>query len=53
MLTDWKGGVVFADIRSEWQVDQLDLTKIKATDLLKAHEGNPGKAIRAFIVPAA
>ncbi|KAL1959680.1 hypothetical protein VTO42DRAFT_1266 [Malbranchea cinnamomea] len=32
-------------------VDQLDLSKPKATELLKAHEGNPAKAIRAFIVP--
>lgn len=33
------------------QVDQLDLTKVKATELLKAHEGDPVKAIRAFIAP--
>ncbi|KAF3480875.1 uncharacterized protein GIQ15_06222 [Arthroderma uncinatum] len=33
-------------------VDQLDLTKIKATELLRDHEGNAIKAIRAFISPA-
>ncbi|OJD13167.1 hypothetical protein AJ78_06351 [Emergomyces pasteurianus Ep9510] len=32
-------------------VDQLDLTKPKATELLKAHEGDPIKAIRAYITP--
>lgn len=32
-------------------VDQLDLIKPKATELLKSHEGNPIKAIRAFITP--
>ncbi|KAL9623059.1 MAG: hypothetical protein Q9160_002573 [Pyrenula sp. 1 TL-2023] len=34
-------------------VDELDLTKIKATELLKAHEGDPVKAIKAFIAPPA
>ncbi|PGH10281.1 hypothetical protein GX51_00038 [Blastomyces parvus] len=33
--------------------DQLDLTKVKATELLKAHEGDPIKAIRAYIAPPA
>ncbi|KAK2827833.1 hypothetical protein FQN49_007297 [Arthroderma sp. PD_2] len=33
-------------------VDQLDLTKIKATELLREHEGNAIKAIRAFISPS-
>ncbi|KAM5433805.1 hypothetical protein MferCBS31731_006945 [Microsporum ferrugineum] len=32
-------------------VDQLDLTKIKATELLREHEGNAVRAIRAFISP--
>ncbi|KKZ66386.1 hypothetical protein EMCG_07890 [[Emmonsia] crescens] len=32
-------------------VDQLELTKVKATELLKAHEGDPIKAIRAYIAP--
>ncbi|OAX84239.1 hypothetical protein ACJ72_01401 [Emergomyces africanus] len=32
-------------------VDQLDLNKPKATELLKAHEGDPIKAIRAYIAP--
>jgi len=31
------------------QVDQLDLTKPKATDLLKAHDGNAVIAMKAFI----
>ncbi|KAK2598466.1 hypothetical protein N8I77_011879 [Diaporthe amygdali] len=30
-------------------VDELDLTKPKATDLLKHHEGDAVKAMRAFI----
>jgi len=33
------------------QVDQLDLTKAKATDLLKAHDGDATKAMKAFIAP--
>ncbi|EGE07914.1 hypothetical protein TEQG_06946 [Trichophyton equinum CBS 127.97] len=32
-------------------VDQLDLTKPKATELLREHDGNAVKAIRAFITP--
>ncbi|KAL2808841.1 hypothetical protein BJX63DRAFT_435730 [Aspergillus granulosus] len=32
-------------------VSELDLTKIKATELLKANEGDAGRAIRAFIRP--
>ncbi|KAF2141029.1 uncharacterized protein K452DRAFT_288415 [Aplosporella prunicola CBS 121167] len=35
------------------QVDQLDLTKPKATDLLKAHDADPVKAMTAFIGAAA
>lgn len=31
------------------QVDELDLTKPKATELLKQHEGDAVKAMRAFI----
>ncbi|KAI0473904.1 hypothetical protein GGR56DRAFT_556030 [Xylariaceae sp. FL0804] len=30
-------------------VDELDLTKPKATELLKAHDGDAVKALRAFI----
>ncbi|EFR05367.1 hypothetical protein MGYG_08378 [Nannizzia gypsea CBS 118893] len=33
-------------------VDQLDLSKIKATELLREHDGNAVKAIRAFITPS-
>ncbi|OJJ44544.1 hypothetical protein ASPZODRAFT_100520 [Penicilliopsis zonata CBS 506.65] len=33
-------------------VDQLDLSKIKATELLKANEGDIKQAIRSFIAPA-
>jgi hypothetical protein len=33
------------------QVQELDLSKIKATELLKAHDGDARKAIRAFINP--
>lgn len=31
------------------QVDELDLSKAKATELLKAHDGDAVKAMRAFI----
>ena len=31
------------------QVDELDLTKPKATELLKAHDGDAVKAMRAFV----
>ncbi|KAH8755569.1 hypothetical protein BGZ57DRAFT_1018863 [Hyaloscypha finlandica] len=34
-------------------VEELELSKIKATDLLKVHDGDAGKALRAFIAPAA
>ncbi|KAL1976674.1 hypothetical protein VTN31DRAFT_2956 [Thermomyces dupontii] len=34
-------------------VEELDLTKNKATELLKAHDGDAKKAMRAFIAPAA
>ncbi|PYI04028.1 hypothetical protein BO78DRAFT_471498 [Aspergillus sclerotiicarbonarius CBS 121057] len=33
-------------------VEELDLTKIKATELLKSHDGNAVQAIRAFVTPA-
>ncbi|KAL3473541.1 hypothetical protein BJX99DRAFT_233362 [Aspergillus californicus] len=32
-------------------VNELDLSKVKATELLRAHEGNANKAITAFIRP--
>ena len=35
------------------QINHLDLPKAKATELLKANEGSPAKAIRAFIAPPA
>jgi HYPK UBA domain len=31
------------------QVDQLDLNKAKATELLKLHEGDAVKAMSAFV----
>lgn len=34
-------------------VKELELSKAKATDLLKTHDGNAGKALRAYITPAA
>ncbi|KAG4444178.1 hypothetical protein IFR05_000407 [Cadophora sp. M221] len=33
-------------------IDELELSKIKATDLLKSHDGNAEAALRAFITPA-
>jgi hypothetical protein len=35
------------------QVEELELTKLKATELLKAHDGNADHALRAFITPVA
>ena len=35
------------------QVEELDLNKTKATELLKAHEGDAIKAMRAFVTAAA
>ena len=34
-------------------VDELDLNKAKATELLKAHEGDAVKAMKAFVKAAA
>ena len=34
------------------QIEELDLAKVKATDLLRAHDGDATKAIRAFILPS-
>lgn len=33
------------------QVDELDLSKAKATELLRSHEGDATKAIKAYIAP--
>lgn len=33
------------------QVDELDLSKVKATELLRSHEGDASKAVKAFITP--
>ncbi|KAJ5095982.1 hypothetical protein NUU61_005338 [Penicillium alfredii] len=33
-------------------VDQLDMNKNKATELLKAHDGDATKAMRAFVTPS-
>lgn len=34
-------------------VEELELSKIKATELLKSHDGNAEQALRAFITPSA
>ncbi|KAF5878080.1 uncharacterized protein Bfra_000247 [Botrytis fragariae] len=34
-------------------VEELELTKIKATDLLRAHDGDATTALRAYITPVA
>ena len=36
-----------------FKVEELDLTKSKATELLRSHEGDAVKAIKAFITPVA
>ncbi|KAK3393599.1 hypothetical protein B0H63DRAFT_21240 [Podospora didyma] len=33
-------------------VDELELSKAKATEMLKAHDGDAVKALRAFVAPA-
>ena len=43
--------VSLENVTDRRQVDQLDLTKVKATELLRAHDGNATKALRAFILP--
>lgn len=35
------------------KVDELDLTKAKATELLKGAEGDAVRALRSFVVEAA
>lgn len=35
------------------QVEELELSKGKATDLLRAHEGDAVKAMRAFVTTSA
>ncbi|OAG38916.1 hypothetical protein AYO21_06794 [Fonsecaea monophora] len=41
-------------IADTWaQVEELDLSKTKATELLRSHDGNATLAIKAFIIPAA
>jgi hypothetical protein len=34
------------------QIEELELSKVKATDLLRAHEGDAVEAIKAFITPS-
>lgn len=34
------------------QVDELELSKIKATELLRAHDGNVSSALKAFVTTA-
>lgn len=34
---------------SSQQVAELELTKVKATELLKAHEGDPIQAMSAYV----
>ena len=33
------------------QVDELELPKLKATELLKAHDGDAVKALKAYLQP--
>ena len=35
------------------QIEELELNKIKATELLRAHEGDAVKAMRAYITASA
>lgn len=35
------------------QVEELELSKVKATELLRSHDGDAVKAIKAFIAPLA
>ena len=36
-----------------FQVEYLELSKTKATDLLKSHEGNAVQAMRAYVITSA
>jgi long-subunit acyl-CoA synthetase (AMP-forming) len=38
-----------ANVSVDSQVDELELTKLKATELLKAHDGDAVHALKAFI----
>jgi hypothetical protein len=31
-------------------MDELDMSKAKATDLLRAHDGDPAKAMTAYVM---
>lgn len=42
-----------ANMLPTFKVDELDLTKNKATELLKSHDGDLKQALRAFITPSA
>lgn len=49
-MWNWDGGLMRVWV---WQVEELELSKGKATDLLKAHEGDAVKAMRAFVTASA
>lgn len=43
---------IFVLTNSPAQVDELELPKTKATELLKAHDGDAVKAMKAYLQPA-
>ncbi|RMZ75875.1 hypothetical protein DV737_g5083, partial [Chaetothyriales sp. CBS 132003] len=50
--TEVKKKIKIASEDVNFLVDELDLTKNKATELLRSHEGDATQAIRAFISPS-
>lgn len=55
LLVSWAGleleGYNIPNNDAAKQVEELELSKIKATELLKAHDGDAVKAMRAYIQP--
>lgn len=49
MLLLFNDGFIAQKVNEDWQVSELDLSKTKATELLKANDGDARKAIQAFI----
>lgn len=40
-------------LRTFAQVDQLEVSKVKATEMLKAHEGDAVQTLRAYVTSSA
>lgn len=51
--TEVKKKIKLSNDDVQFLVSELDLPKLKATELLRAHEGNLDAAVKAFILPPA